>query len=169
MAEFCCAHCLSRDAVVECGHGCGAALYCGQECADNHYDTHKLICHQPGDPPTFTGVVVVSGNYVALRLLDLNGDAAFQVARSYVVDRKLGWTVKPPHAWTDYQTGPHITLTQDAKQYSGEVVANIQLGSLFHFEDGPSRWVAFHATLPDSKLKCPYGCHVSVAQQRMKN
>lgn len=44
MSEFCCANCLSRDAIAQCGHSCGVALYCGQECANAHYATHKLEC-----------------------------------------------------------------------------------------------------------------------------
>lgn len=168
MAEFCCAHCLSRDAVVQCGHGCGAALYCGQQCADSHYEVHKLICHQPGDPPTFTGTVVVSGNFVMIRLLDMNGDAAFQAARSYVVQHALGWKVEPPHAWTSYNSGPHITLKAGMQEYVGEFVS-VQLGPLYHYEKGSKRGVAFHATLP-AKFVCQSDqCHVSVAQQRMKN
>jgi hypothetical protein len=108
---------------------------------------------------------MLSGNFVMIRLMELNGDAAFQLARSYVNDKKLGWSVVPPYAWTDYKTGPHVTLTSDMKKYVGEAV-DVQLGSLFHFEESPSRWVAFHAKLP-AKFKCPYGCHVSVAQQRI--
>lgn len=101
-----------------------------------------------------------------VRLLDMSGEAAFQVARSYVAEQGLGWKIQPPRAWTDYQTGPHITLTGDMKKYSGEMV-DVQLGKLYHFEDGPSRWVAFHAKLP-AKFTCPYECHVSVGQQRVK-
>lgn len=220
MSEFCCAHCLSKDAVVQCGHRCKSALYCGQDCANAHYETHELQCigartrvtgkrkvkkvleeykrgqlhsgskngpivtnrkqalaialaesrkkigHQPGDPPTFVGSVVVSGNFVMIRLLDMSGEAAFQVARSYVAEQGLGWKIQAPRAWTDYQTGPHITLTGDMKKYSGEIV-DVQLGKLYHFEDGPSRWVAFHAKVP-AKFTCPYECHVSVGQQRVK-
>lgn len=44
MSEFCCAQCLSKDAVVQCGHGCGAALYCGQDCANAHYEIHQVQC-----------------------------------------------------------------------------------------------------------------------------
>lgn len=219
MAEFCCAHCLSKDAVVQCGHGCKSALYCGQDCANAHYETHEMQCiearagrqrkvkkvleeykrgqlhsgsksgpivtnrkqalaialaesrkkigHQPGDPPTFTGSVVVSGNFVMIRLLDMSREAAFQVARSYVAEQGLGWKIQAPRAWTDYQTGPHITLTPDMKKYNGEMV-DVQLGKLYHFEDGHSRWVAFHAKLP-AKFTCSTkGCHVSVGQQKVK-
>lgn len=42
--QYCCANCLQRDATVQCGHGCGAALYCGQECANEHYDIHESLC-----------------------------------------------------------------------------------------------------------------------------
>lgn len=41
---YCCAHCLSREAAVQCGHQCGAAFYCGQDCANDHYEEHKLQC-----------------------------------------------------------------------------------------------------------------------------
>ena len=44
MNEFCCVNCLQADASVECGHGCGAAYYCGQSCADAHYDVHEMEC-----------------------------------------------------------------------------------------------------------------------------
>lgn len=43
-ASLCCAQCLERDAQVQCGHQCETAFYCGQECADAHYDVHKLEC-----------------------------------------------------------------------------------------------------------------------------
>lgn len=43
-SELCCANCLSKDAQVQCGHDCGAAFYCGQECANAHYDVHELEC-----------------------------------------------------------------------------------------------------------------------------
>lgn len=44
MSTYCCANCLQRDAAVQCGHGCGAALYCGQQCANEHYDIHEPLC-----------------------------------------------------------------------------------------------------------------------------
>lgn len=42
--DLCCAQCLQRDARVQCGHGCETAFYCGQECANAHYDTHEMAC-----------------------------------------------------------------------------------------------------------------------------
>lgn len=42
--SYCCAHCLSREAVVQCGNDCGAAFYCGQQCANDHYVSHELQC-----------------------------------------------------------------------------------------------------------------------------
>jgi len=42
--SLCCANCLQVDASVECGNGCGAAFYCGQECANAHYDFHEMEC-----------------------------------------------------------------------------------------------------------------------------
>lgn len=41
---LCCAQCLQRDAQVQCGHGCESAFYCGQECADAHFDMHEMAC-----------------------------------------------------------------------------------------------------------------------------
>lgn len=41
---LCCAQCLQRDAQVQCGHGCKSAFYCGQECADAHFDMHEMAC-----------------------------------------------------------------------------------------------------------------------------
>jgi hypothetical protein len=46
-AELChaCAEPLVGDAaVMECGHGCGAGVYCGQECADAHWTEHAEEC-----------------------------------------------------------------------------------------------------------------------------
>lgn len=101
-----------------------------------------------------------------VRMLELNDDAVFQIAKAYVNDNKLGWSVRKPHAWADYQTGPHVTLSPAMKQYNGEFI-EVELGSLFHFDESPSHWVAFHVKLP-SKFQCPYGCHISIAQQRFK-
>lgn len=35
-----CDACQTEPVSVECGHGCGKAQYCGQECANAHYDIH---------------------------------------------------------------------------------------------------------------------------------
>lgn len=99
-----------------------------------------------------------------VRLLTLNEDAVYQVARAYVTEKGLGWKINKPHAWQDYGTGPHVTLTPAMKKYNGELV-DVELGDLFHFIDSPSHWVAFQAKLP-TKFACPHGCHVSIGQQR---
>jgi hypothetical protein len=39
-----CDNCKRDKARVQCGHNCKIAFYCGQECADAHYDLHKLNC-----------------------------------------------------------------------------------------------------------------------------
>lgn len=44
MTDLCCVQCLQRDATVQCGHGCGAAFYCGQSCAETHWDVHETEC-----------------------------------------------------------------------------------------------------------------------------
>lgn len=35
-----CDHCEVKPALVGCGHGCETAYYCGQQCADAHYERH---------------------------------------------------------------------------------------------------------------------------------
>lgn len=39
-----CAQCLIRPAISQCGRECGTAFYCGQQCADIHYEQHKSQC-----------------------------------------------------------------------------------------------------------------------------
>jgi len=114
-------------------------------------------------PNVVLGQVMTVGNFTMIRLLTLNDDAVFQVAKAHVSG--MGWTVRKPHAWTDYQTGPHITLVPAMSKYNGELV-KVSLGPMYSFTD-VSRWVAYKATLP-VKFKCPYDCHVSVAQQRLQ-
>jgi hypothetical protein len=36
-----CAACGAPDAEAQCGHACGNAVYCNQECAQAHYDEHR--------------------------------------------------------------------------------------------------------------------------------
>lgn len=38
-----CDACQTQPIAVQCGNNCGAAFYCGQECADSHVNQHK--CH----------------------------------------------------------------------------------------------------------------------------
>jgi hypothetical protein len=33
-----------QSVATTCGHGCMLVFYCGQECADNHYDVHSTQC-----------------------------------------------------------------------------------------------------------------------------
>lgn len=39
-----CHNCQRVEAQVQCGHKCKKAFYCGQKCADIHYELHKLDC-----------------------------------------------------------------------------------------------------------------------------
>lgn len=39
-----CSYCGQGKAQRQCGHACGAAFYCGWECANAHYETHELAC-----------------------------------------------------------------------------------------------------------------------------
>lgn len=39
-----CDNCKRDKARVQCGHNCKVAFYCGQQCANAHYDLHKLNC-----------------------------------------------------------------------------------------------------------------------------
>lgn len=38
-----CDNCQIATAVSECGNGCGKSVYCGQSCADAHYEKHKCF------------------------------------------------------------------------------------------------------------------------------
>ncbi len=114
-------------------------------------------------PNLVLGQVMTVGGFTMIRLLTLDKDATFQVAKAHIAGK--GWNVRQPHAWTDYNTGPHITLTPAMSKYNGELV-KVALGPLYSFVDG-SRWVAYRAKLPP-KFVCPHECHVSVAQQRIQ-
>jgi hypothetical protein len=39
-----CDHCQVEPALVQCGHECGRAYYCGQACAQAHYESHVDQC-----------------------------------------------------------------------------------------------------------------------------
>lgn len=41
-----CDHCEVKPIAVQCGHGCETAYYCGQECADAHYEKHEGVCEK---------------------------------------------------------------------------------------------------------------------------
>lgn len=40
-----CDHCELKPIASECGSKCGTAYYCGQECADAHFEEHQKHCH----------------------------------------------------------------------------------------------------------------------------
>lgn len=111
------------------------------------------------------GRVTRSGDYVQIRLLNVDEDALVDIARQYVRDNNLRWNIRKPYAWTDYGTGPHISLRPDMKRYVGDIVP-VRLKYIYHFVAPPSRWVAIEVELPP-KYRCEYECHISIGQQRI--
>jgi hypothetical protein len=127
-------------------------------------------------PITYRGIVVNNGSknkpFMAIRILDLDSDIGFQMAKSYVESRKdlnPNWSlIRKPHSWTDYNIGPHITLSPEALKFVGEEV-EVKHVSIHHFVDHPnSYWVTINVKLPE-KFRCPYNdCHISIGQWRIK-
>jgi hypothetical protein len=135
--------------------------------ADDDGDDGYGLKPDTGVKSVMTGIVHVGmGGFTSVRLNDLDEYELLQIARKYVEIKGLkDWNVRKPHAWTDYKSGPHITLGKQYAKYAGQPVT-VHLGSLYHFMD-QSRWVAYHVKLDSDFLSCPYECHMSIAQQRI--
>src|SRR5271165_4772858 len=39
-----CAYCVEKPAKADCGGKCKKTVYCSQECANQHYEMHKVQC-----------------------------------------------------------------------------------------------------------------------------
>ena len=114
---------------------------------------------------TYTGRVVLDGDYVEVRLSDADQDMLFRVAGRYVSEKELGWNISKPRAWTYYGGGPHVTINSSYRHLAQQnTVVSVTITGIEHFTDG-SRWVTLKARLKPS-LTCPYGCHLSIGQQR---
>jgi endonuclease/exonuclease/phosphatase family metal-dependent hydrolase len=123
---------------------------------------------KPQAEAEYTGVVVTSGDYVELRLLDIDEDDLFSVAKQYVKQKELPWKIRKPHAWTDYGSAPHVTLHRSMKKYLGQQFTVKVINRPYHFTSDTSHWVALPVELSEgSPLKCEHECHVSIAQQRL--
>jgi hypothetical protein len=110
------------------------------------------------------GIVKTSGSYVEIQL-KLDQDLLENMAREYVKEKNLGWNVRRPYAWTDYDSMPHVTLTSNMSKYLNRTV-DVTFGKTHHFVDGKTRWIAVEAFLP-KPYTCDYECHMSIGQQRM--
>lgn len=112
------------------------------------------------------GIVKNSGSYVEIQF-DLDQDMLETIARDYIKEKRPGWNVRRPYAWTDYGSKPHVTLANKMIKYKGEKV-KVSFGKLYDFVDSGTgtRWVAVRAYLPE-KYSCEYECHMSIGQQRM--
>lgn len=113
---------------------------------------------------TYEGVINTSGTYVEIQL-DINQNLLESMALEYVEKHKLGWKIRKPRAWTDYNSMPHVTLHSSFVKNKGQKV-KVKLGETYHFVAGSSRWVAISASLP-SPFKCEYECHMSIGQERI--
>lgn len=120
---------------------------------------------------TFRARILLSGTYVEARLLDVDENDLFAVAQQYVAKKGLPWKIRKPHAWTDYNSAPHVTLDPAVLKTGaariGDVIEVTLEGPVHHFVDPPSRWVVVEVTL-NPPLPCPHGCHVSIGQERVK-
>jgi len=112
------------------------------------------------------GRIQTSGDYVEIQFPQLDQDQLLALAQNYVKEKGLNWQIRKPHAWTDYNSMPHITLHPSMKKFKGQE-ATAKLGKLYHFAAGKSRWVVVGAELP-SGYRCEYECHLSIGQQRIK-
>ena len=120
---------------------------------------------------SFTGIIVIVGSYVEIRLKDLDEDMLFDLAKVYLKRNGIDWRVHKPFAWSVYHGhkkngGPHVTLSSAMAKYQGQEV-QVELGDIYTYVSGNARWVMISAVLP-SKLKCEYECHMSLAEQRLK-
>lgn len=111
------------------------------------------------------GIIKTSGSYVEIQF-KLDQDILEHMAREYVKQKNLGWNVRRPYAWTDYDSMPHVTLSSDMSKYVGRTV-DATFGKLYHFTDNGTRWIAVEANLP-KPYRCEYECHMSIGQQRIK-
>lgn len=170
MDTLICINCKTDKALYQCAAKCKNVVYCGVECAKQHWSVHKVNCnHITGvimcSSVKFGRVVVTPTGFVMLKMIDMDESQLFDIAKQYVDEHNLKWKIRKPHSWTDYKAGPHVTLEKSMASFQGEIV-KVDLGDLFHFIT-ESKWVAMHVTLP-SKFKCPYNdCHISIAQQRL--
>ena len=113
---------------------------------------------------TYSGVVVVSGTHVGIRLSELDEKQLVELARAYVAERHLGWHVRAPYVWTEKHAGPHVTIDARFRTKVGETVP-VKLEQIYHFVS-ESRWVAITVRLP-APYKCEYECHLSIGQERL--
>lgn len=114
------------------------------------------------------GTVDFNPNYAFIRLSSLEAEELVALARKYVeIKGLIGWNIRAPYAWTEYEnSGPHVTIEMSKELVKGEGV-QVVLQRLDHFTTQTSRWVILHVRLPP-KFKCPYGCHLSIGQERLK-
>ncbi len=110
------------------------------------------------------GQVVLGKSYHYVRITGMSEAELVKLAQKYAEIKGLfDWKVRAPYAWDEI--GPHVTISLTPGLKQGEDV-QVVLKNLHHFTDGKSRWIAFHVELPE-KFKCPYGCHLSIGQQRI--
>lgn len=161
-----CTHCALPNPSFTCGHKCDNAVYCEQKCANNDYAFHAInACIDV----SHVGIIEVApGGFTMIRMPDLDGTELYTIAKNYVQEKKLGWNIQPPFAWTEKKTGPHITLDPSMAKYKGERVRVMIQNTITHFVDY-SRWITLNVKLVGTaqKLKCGTGgCHISIGQQR---
>lgn len=113
---------------------------------------------------TYEGIINTSGTYVEIQL-NIDQNLLESMARDYVEKHKLGWKIRKPRAWTDYDSMPHVTLHSSFVKNKGQKV-KVKLGEPYHFVAGSSRWVVISASLPPP-FKCEYECHMSIGQERI--
>ena len=124
---------------------------------------HDPLVLIPREKRVYSGRVKISGENTEILLSGVDPDSLFREAQDYITEKKLGWNINKPRAWSKPGSGPHVTLVPAMRRYLGTTV-NIELGHLTHFIDGKTRWVTYDVkTSP--QLDCGYPCHLSVGQQ----
>jgi hypothetical protein len=139
------------------------AVLCGPACQNAYYAISEVAI--PCIKNVRSGEVVVTpSGFVMIRVQQMDENELFAIAKQYLKEKNLPWNIRKPHSWTDYKAGPHVSLDKKMAKYSGEKV-EVEIGTIFHFSS-ESNWVAVHAKLPP-KFLCPFGCHISIGQQRL--
>lgn len=116
----------------------------------------------------YDAIVAASGSYTELLIFGINAEELVERAKVYVHEHKLYWNVRKPYAWTDYNSGPHITLSPDMRKYLNSRFRVRVYWQPYHFVDNHTRWVVLPAEI-HSELTCKHACHVSIGQERMSS
>ena len=138
----------------------------GKPLMSDHDPLVLTIGKERSGPMRYNAVVIRSGSYVELRLLDADEDHFLSLALQHAHDQKLKWKVRKPHAWTDYGSAPHVTLDSTMAKLVGKMFEVKVFDKPYHFSTKTSHWIALPVELSEG-LTCAYECHMSIGQQRI--